>query len=145
MQSTRYFTAAFLILVILSGCSFFNNRFEQITGRFNVGYTNRKAFNVICENYTSEDDIGGVIIVPAYVFAVGHNSEFIIAKQHPIPGDDHEGEPDVTITNYYVVDINRKFSKDLVAGPLNAAQFDSIRAAYNISSIQFDKQFPDKP
>jgi hypothetical protein len=136
---------AVLFLFILSGCSLFNNEFEVITGRYNIGYTNRPAYRVICENYTAEGDIGGIIVVDPYVFAIGHNEEFIIAKQHPIPGDDHEGEPDAGITNYYAIDINRKFHKDGVIGPLNAAQFDSVRAAWSISAMQFDRAFADKP
>lgn len=142
----RTFPAVVLVLCLFSSCSLFNNEFEVITGRYNVGYTNREEYRVICENYTAEGDIGGIIVVDPYVFAVGNNDEFIIAKQHPIPGDDHEGEPDINITNYFVIDINKKFSKDAsVVGPLSVAQFDSIRAAWNISNIQFNRTFPDRP
>jgi hypothetical protein len=134
-----------MLLFMLSGCSLFNSDFEVITGQLNVGYSGREEERVICRNYTAEGDIGGLIHVPAYVFAVGHNNDFVIAKQHPIPGDDHVGEPDVNITNYYVIDINHKMSDSEILGPLSITQFDSVRTAYGIQDIQFDMNYPDKP
>jgi hypothetical protein len=41
--------------------------------------------------------------VPPYVFAAGHNDEFIIAKQHP--------SEDLNTTNYFIIDMHRKIKK----------------------------------
>lgn len=133
------------VLMLAQGCSLFNNEFEHLTGRYNVGYANRKEYRVICESLLEPDDIGGLIVVPAYVAAVGNNSDYIIAKQHPIPGDDHEGQPDVSITNYYVIDVNRRHSENAVLGPYTLTQFDSVRAAFGITSMRFDKIYPVEP
>jgi hypothetical protein len=141
----RTIIPAFVLLFVLQGCSLFNNEFEYLAGRYNVGYANRKEYRVICESMLEPDDKGGIIVVPAYVFAVGHNNDYIIAKQHPIPGDDHEGEPDVNVTNYYVIDVHRKHSPNAILGPYSLAQFDSVRAEFNITSLQFDKVYPDNP
>ena len=141
----RIVLTAAVLLIFFQSCSLFNNEFEHLAGRFNVGYTNRKEYRVICESTLEPTDKGGIIVVPAYVYATGNNEDYIIAKQHPIPGDDHEGEPDVNVTNYYVIDAHRKHSPNAVLGPYSLAQFDSVRAAFNIASLQFDKTYPDNP
>jgi hypothetical protein len=45
----------------------------------------------------------GEELVPAYVFAVGHNKRFIYAKQHPLlPNSPYK--IDKTVTNYYILE-----------------------------------------
>lgn len=134
-----------VLLFLAGGCSLFNNEFEHLAGRYNVGHANREEYRVICESQLEPDDIGGIIVVPAYVYAVGNNSDYVIAKQHPIPGDDHEGEPDTSITNFYVIDVHRRHSQNAVLGPFTLMQFDSVRAVFGITSLKFDKVYPDNP
>lgn len=133
----------FLIIILsLSSCSLFNSEFEHLTGDYNIGYSNRKAYRVICKSMLDADDIGGIIRVPPYVYAVGYDERFIIAKSHPIPGDDHEGEPDTSITYFYVIDVTDKSFSHPHAPPLTKEKFDSIISANNLEHLKFTKHYP---
>jgi hypothetical protein len=86
-------------------------------------------------------------VVPEYVYALGHNNNYIIAKQHPTSSFDGGFAIDTKTTNYFIVDINRKTLKrnDKVFGPLKQREFDSLRSVLKIESIEFDQKYPDKP
>ena len=83
--------------------------------------------------------------VPPLLFAVGHNDDFIVAKQHPTSGYERGFVVDPSITNYYLIDINEKFFKMVsnVMGPFTLQQFDSARAVYKIPVIPFDQVYPE--
>lgn len=68
------------------------------------------------------------------IYSVGYNSDYIIAKQHPQKGDFYS-EPDYSITNYFIIDIeeNNKGYKQGVIGPLTKEQFDSKMDELGIS------------
>jgi hypothetical protein len=75
----------------------------------------------------------------------------LYVKQHPtaIAGF-HEDEAyvvDPSITNYYVIDINRKIltEGDNKFGPLTLAEFNSLRKKLKIENICFDKTSQDNP
>jgi hypothetical protein len=76
-----------------------------------------------------------------------HNDDYIVAKQHPTSGFEGGYKIDTKITNYYIVDINRKIlaKGEKVFGPLTANQFDSILTVLKIKQIKFDQNYPDKP
>jgi Protein of unknown function (DUF3997) len=85
----------------------------------------------------------GEEIVHAYVSEIGHNSNFIIAKQQPIK----QGNI-VTIhtdtTNYYIITVsNNSFQDKPVYGPLNKKLFDSLRQELKIENIKFDMFYPE--
>lgn len=84
-------------------------------------------------------------LVPEYVFSVGHDDDFIIAKQHPTSGFENGFEIDTTITNYFVIDMNRKIfrTREKVFGPLSIEQFDSLRSELKIENIKFDMNYPN--
>lgn len=78
-------------------------------------------------------------IVEGYVYAVGHNDSFIIAKQHS--GND-------TATYYYIIDIKRNEKPGLRKGvyeSLDKQAFDSLRNRLRISDIPFDMNYPEDP
>lgn len=85
----------------------------------------------------------GEEIIPAYVSEIGHNSNFIIAKQQPIK----QGII-VTVhtdtTNYYIITVsNNSFQDKPVYGPLNKKLFDSLRQVLKIENIKFDMFYPE--
>lgn len=85
----------------------------------------------------------GEQIVPAYVSEIGHNSNFIIAKQHPIK----QGNI-VTVhrdtTNYYIITVStNSFQDKPVYGPLNKNSFDILRQKLKIENIKFDMFYPE--
>ena len=135
------------IYCLLSGCfGFWDSGSDRITGRYIVLWID------LIENrgISKETDINSsssIQIVPEYVFAVGHNDEYIIAKQHP-GGSKFGGRGiDKGITNYYIVKTSKEFSNDVdkINGPLNKKQFDSLRNYLKIETIQFDQLYPEDP
>lgn len=85
----------------------------------------------------------GEEVVPAYVSEIGHNSNFIIAKQQPIKqGNIVTVYPDTT--NYYVITVStNSFQDKPVYGPLTKTSFDSLRQALKIENIKFDMFYPE--
>ena len=85
----------------------------------------------------------GEEIIPAYVSEIGHNSNFIIAKQQPI----QQGNI-VTVhtdtTNYYIITVsNNSFQDKPIYGPLSKKSFDSLRQELKIENIKFDMFYPE--
>ena len=85
----------------------------------------------------------GEKIVPAYVSEIGHNSQYIIAKQHPIKIGTIYAVYTDTI-NYYIIEIaSNTFQDKPVYGPLTKASFDSLRKELNIIDIKFNMHYPE--
>ena len=72
--------------------------------------------------------------IPGYIFSVGFNDKFIIAKQHPLLGDFYS-KPNYEITNYYIIDIikNNASYKSGVNGPLDQMNFNKLLEKINPS------------
>ena len=85
----------------------------------------------------------GEQIVPAYVSEIGHNSNFIIAKQQPIKqGNIVTVHTDTT--NYFIITVSTNSYQDKpVYGPLNKKSFDSLRQKLKIENIKFDMFYPE--
>jgi hypothetical protein len=80
-----------------------------------------------------------VVIVPATVFAVGFNNQYLIVKQHPRVFPD---PPNKKVTNYYIIPNHKTIPPNIdkeVIGPLTLEQFNQKRKELNIESIQFTK------
>ena len=61
--------------------------------------------------------------VPPMVYAIWHNDDFIIAKQHPW---DRDWEPAKNITKYYIIPLKNpvsKFPDENFIGPLDKGEF----------------------
>ena len=135
--------ALLFISVLLTGCfGLFDSGSKRITGKYIVVWIDLPRNQGIGEEI--EGSPGSSIgLVPEYVFAVGHNEDYIIAKQHPTSGFENGFEIDTTITNYYLIDMNEQ--KDKVIGPLTKSKFDSTRIALKIRNIEFDMIFKENP
>jgi hypothetical protein len=84
----------------------------------------------------------GEELVPAYVFAVGHNAKYIFAKQHPLLTNSKE-KIDTTITNYYIIERTKnEFQDKPKYGQLTKQAFDSLCMQLKIKGIKFEKSFP---
>lgn len=133
--------------VFLFGCfGLFDSDSKTITGKYIVVWIDLPENQIISERYEI-NSAGSSQLVPEYVFSVGHNKEFIIAKQHPTNGFEGGYKVNTAITNYYIIDMNRKILKNgqKVFGPLTLSQFDSLRITLKIEEIPFDINYPDKP
>ncbi len=72
-------------------------------------------------------------IIPSTLYAVGYNTKYIIAKQHPRT---FPKPADTTIINYYIVPIKANSNtsmKETVIGPLTVDKFNEKCKALNIS------------
>jgi hypothetical protein len=123
----------------------FDSYSKRITGKFIVIWIDVPESQSISE----EDELGSSnsqTIVPEYVFAVGHDSNYIIAKQHPTNGFKGGYKIDTSITNYFIIDMKRipKFG-NYVPTYLSRNKFDSLRSILNIKHIKFDMNYSDLP
>ena len=130
---------SFCSVFMLTGCfGLWDSGSDTIVGNYIVLWIDVHTNQTISKKW-HKNSASSTQIVPGYVFAVGHNDDFIIAKQHPT-GENYE--VDTKTTNYYVIDIQQK--KENVFGPLDRHGFDSLRSVLNIQKIPFDQNYPDK-
>lgn len=142
MTQTLRITKLTLILIgILTLNSCWNNPSESdlIIGNYYVGWNDLVANRAIVEKPEKDSPYSSGVISD-YVFAVGHNSDFIIAKQHPYLND-------LTVTKYFIIDLKKRKSgnNNSVIGPLKKEEFDKKRIELNISELKFDQNYPENP
>ncbi len=128
-----------IIGFLLPSCfGLFDSESDRIIDKYIVLWIDLEENRCISEQF-EKNSAGSSVIVPAYVFAAGHNDEFIIAKQHP--------SEDFKTTNYFIIDMHRKIKKkgEKAFGPLTRKQFDSLRTELRIRDIKFDLKYPEKP
>lgn len=139
----RYLSVIFIFL--LTSCfGLFDNGSDKIVGNFEVMWLDVLEQRAICERdetYSSAWEV----LVAEYVFAVGHDKNFIIAKQHPLldrkPGEDFK--IDTTVTNYFIIDMRKTNGK--IIGPLTQEKFIEKRKELKIDKIEFDMNYPEVP
>lgn len=133
------------IALIQNSC-YFDSSSDRITGDYKVLWIDLPANQTISKEY-KDNPSSSSVIVPEYVFAVGHNEDFIIAKQHPTNGFKGGYKVDTAITNYYIIDIKGKFVKNEkgLIGPLTEAEFDTKLRELNIIGLSFNKIYPNDP
>jgi len=84
----------------------------------------------------------GEELVPAYVFAVGHNKRFIYAKQHPLLPNSPD-KIDKTVTNFYIIERTKnEFQDKPKYGPFTKETFDSLCLKLDIKNPEFDMTYP---
>lgn len=120
---------AYLILLVLCGCGFAIK--ENIIGNYYL--IANDTGEQLGLSYCDPKDVSGCIgITEGTVFSVGHNKDYIIAKQHP--------NNDRKIINYFILPTRpkNKSSNFGLEGPLNLMDFEEKRKKLNITSIKFD-------
>lgn len=129
------------LIGILTLISCWNNpgKSEFLIGNYFVEWNDLVANRAIVEKNEKDSPYSSEVI-SGYVFAVGNNSDFIIAKQHPYLND-------LTVTKYFIIDIKKSESgiDSLVIGPLEKEDFDNKRIELNISELKFDNSYPENP
>lgn len=130
-----------LILFLLTGCfGLFDSGSNRIIGKYIVVWIDLPQDQMIAKEFKLHSSSSSTLLEP-YVFAVGHNKHYIIAKQHPTSGFDSGYKIHTDTTNYYIIDIENE--KDKIFGPLTFMQFDSLRIKFKIKNIDFDKTYPN--
>jgi hypothetical protein len=86
-------------------------------------------------------------IIQNTVFAVGHNDNYIIAKQHPCIDTGGGIIENKSITNYYILQItslgNGQTTSHMSGGPMTLEEFEKMRKQLNITNIEFTKVYHD--
>lgn len=133
-------------IALLQNSCFFDSESNRIIGDYKILWIDLPANQTISKEYENNPSSSSVII-PEYVFAVGHNEDFIIAKQHPTNGFKGGYEVDITTTNYYIIDINRKIIKNKkgLLGALIEDEFNAKLKELKITNLNFDRIYPDNP
>ncbi|MEL0456806.1 hypothetical protein WJN01_11235 [Flavobacteriaceae bacterium SZ-1-7] len=128
-------TSLILVLMTLTSCYFSTNESggKIIDNFYLIGWDERDwqiVYSLNNKIYEPEK-----IIIQHDVFAVGHEKDFIIAKQHPCANtsphlvDFDSLKPNIKITNYYIIKIMQgennyqlhkyKNEKDFIKGRMN--------------------------
>jgi hypothetical protein len=110
----------------------------QIIDNYYVGWNDLVSNRAILKK-ESKDSQYSKVIVESYVFAVGHNENFIIAKQR---------SPNSMLkTKYFIVDINQIILKNdkTVFGPLSKEQFEQKKAELGLNELNFDLVYEEYP
>ncbi|WP_299673525.1 DUF3997 domain-containing protein [uncultured Tenacibaculum sp.] len=112
---------------------------ELIIGNYYVEWNDLVSNRAIVEK-TEKDSPYSSGIISGYVFAVGNNSDFIIAKQHPYLNN-------LTVTKYFIIDIKKRESgiNSSIIGPLEREDFNKKRIELNISDLKFDQNYSENP
>lgn len=130
---------SFLTITFLTGCLFDSGSY-RITGKYVVTWIDLPQNQMLAKEDKLHSSNSSIIIEP-YIFAVGHNENYIIAKQHPTNGFEGGYKIHADTTNYYIIDIYKEMDK--VFGPLTLKQFDSLKTEFKIGNLGFSKTFPD--
>jgi hypothetical protein len=136
MTKLRNFTLPFSLLIFLTGCGLFESTSDKVVGRFNVSFVDDV-------NWRSLSLDNGILVEP-YVFAVGHNEKYIIAKQHPCPRDAFK--INTRVTKYFIINISDvDFKGNGMYSSLEKSEFDSLVSLLKIEDIKFDMNYPEQP
>ncbi|PJJ83429.1 hypothetical protein [Mucilaginibacter auburnensis] len=131
--------ALFLLVCIFecSGCfGLFDSGSDHIVGDYYTGWIDLHHTRNI---YLSHKDSVSVEVVPAYIFAVGHNGQFIFAKQHPLTGTFPNENIDTSITNHYII---RRVSGQII-GPISEHDFEKFLNGIKLSKPLYDLKYPE--
>jgi hypothetical protein len=123
------------ILFLLSSCN--NGIRQNFLGNYYLVAPDIDEQTSLSYHETSDGSAYGDVI-KATVFAVGYNSKYIIAKQHPY-GDKH-------ITNYFILPVKNGFNwknNNGLMGPLTINEFNQKQIELNIKPIQFTIIYKD--
>lgn len=126
---------------ILTSCGPLVDRQEEIiTGNY-ISYFNEAP---TCRAIAKPSGSNYTYVISGYVFAIGHEKEYIIAKRNPNPSCDFK--VDTSKTEYFILQVDTlKSIEKKQYGPLNSYSFDSIRQQLNIQNIKFDLIYPRQP
>ena len=123
----------YFLLLQLFGCALFDSGSDNVVDDYEVTWIDLHETRSL--NKKEE-------LVPAYVFAVGHDKKFIYARQHPLLPDSPE-KIDKSIINYYIIERTKsEFQDKPKYGPLTKQGFDSLCIRLGILNPKFDMTYP---
>lgn len=135
MNKLKHIISAILFSFLLTGCfGLFDSGTDTIVEDYDITWIDLHSSRAL---YKGEQ------LVPAYVFAAGHNSKYVFAKQHPLLPEKSAEVIDTSITSYYIIQQTKNpFQNKPVYGPLTKHSFDSLLLKLNIVGVEFDLTYP---
>ncbi len=101
---------------------------EKLVGPYHLAAMNSLEDMQVCYALSNGDTVGRI---DGTVYAVGWNSRFIVAKQHP-----HNNR---SITRFYILDISRDSTYanpgSSVSGPFTEAEFQSMQSMLGLPTF----------
>lgn len=132
MRKKLVFTIIFSSLLLSSCFGLFDSGTDNVVDDYDVIWIDLHENRSLCKREE---------LVPAYVFAVGHNDKFIFAKQHPLIPKSEE-IIDNAVTNYYLIErTENEFQDKPIYGPLTKNKFISLCKKLKITDVEFDLQY----
>lgn len=129
-----------VITVSLNSCDFGAQGTEvNIVANYYIGWQDLESNRCIYKKESAGSNIGQ-IIVDSYVFAIGHDSRYIIAKSSRGPA--------LTLAKYHIIDTRGYYHTDMDNN--NYWEFSSEKDFYEklqqlkISNIEFDNDYQQK-
>jgi hypothetical protein len=114
----------------ISGCGHYGCYLEHLTGHYDLFAPLDMESMAIWR-----ESLGRV---PASVFAVGWDDQFILAKQHPRAG--YPAPAERNVTHWYII----RVTNDEVFGPLTESEFAAKRAELGVpDSLAFARVFKE--
>lgn len=118
------------IVASLSGCFPFGGSCDKIVDGYAAVTTDSDSDRIIIKSWEDDECVGEGITSEGIV-AIGHDENYIIAKQRSVRS-----------VNYYIIDMNieilNRGPQVQTIGPFNEAQFDSATRSLNIQDVEFD-------
>ena len=136
MKNRRWRLAAVVSMVLLLSSCFglFDNGTDNIVDNYTVTWIDLHAHRAL---YNTEE------VVPAYISAVGYNSDYLFVKQHPLTGE-FDSKVLESITHYYIIKRTKSEIQDQpVYGPLSEENFNALCHKLGISDITFSTHYPE--
>lgn len=125
-------------MYLCNSCAWFDeSQHQKIIDNYEIGWNDIESNRAISKRIKDYDGYYEIIISD-YVYAVGHNEKYIIAKQ---------SQNFNAATNYYLIDIekNKMNSAKGIFGPLNEPEFEKIKKDLKIQNLKFDLNYDQKP
>ncbi|WP_210517038.1 DUF3997 domain-containing protein [Hymenobacter terricola] len=130
-----YKLAVVALLLLLTSCfGLFDNGTDNIVDNYTVTWIDLHAHRAL---YNTQE------VVPAYISAVGYNSNYLFVKQHPLTGE-FDSEVLESITHYYLIKRTKNESQDQpVYGPLSEEAFNNLCHNLGIKNVTFSTHYPE--
>lgn len=137
----QYFILILIPIVTLASCGSMNEiKEEHIVGNYYVGWNDMESNRSIYIKESPESNSGRTI-VSGYVFAIGNNSRYIIAKSSPGPNSFG--------TAYHIIDSQGKYYTSADNNNywmfMAESEFDSKSLELGISDLEFDRTYREDP
>lgn len=121
------------LLFVFTGCGLFDNGTDSVVDDYEVTWIDLHEQRAL---YKHER------LVPPYVFAVGHDSSFIFAKQYPLVPYSL-GKIDKSTVYFYIIERTKnEFQDKAKYGPMRKEAFDAKCSELGIKEPVFNLTYP---